>query len=71
MLKYARSVRTPRRRCPTLYLPTVAELFAPIMEIIVWTAILVAAAAMVWAFAPYHQRIIDHRETVIAPEDWD
>jgi len=43
----------------------------PIMEVIVWAAILAATAALVWALAPYHQRIIDHRDSVTIPEDWD
>ena len=43
----------------------------PIMEVIVWAAILAATAGLVWALAPYHQRIIDHRDSVAIPEDWD
>ena len=41
------------------------------MEAIIWTAILVATAGVVWALAPYHQRMIDNRDTVVAPENWD
>jgi hypothetical protein len=45
--------------------------FVMTMEVIVWTAILLATAGVVWALAPYHQRIIDNRDTVVVPEDWD
>ena len=41
------------------------------MEVIVWTVILLATAGVVWALAPYHQRMIDHRDSVAAPETWD
>jgi hypothetical protein len=49
----------------------VADFFVMTMEVIVWTVILLATAGVVWALAPYHQRIIDHRDTVVAPETWD
>jgi hypothetical protein len=49
----------------------VADFFVLTMEVIVWTAILVATAGVVWALAPYHQRIIDNRDIVAVPEDWD
>jgi hypothetical protein len=45
--------------------------FVRAMEVIVWTAILLATAAVVWALAPYHQRIIDNRDIVALPENWD
>lgn len=41
------------------------------MEVIVWIAILALTAALVWALAPYHQRIIDNRDTVTVPDNWD
>ena len=41
------------------------------MEVIVWTAILLSTAAVVWALAPYHQRMIDHRDSVPGQETWD
>jgi hypothetical protein len=49
----------------------VADFFVMAMEVIVWTVILLATAGVVWALAPYHQRIIDNRDTVVAPETWD
>jgi hypothetical protein len=57
----------------TPYAPfsAVADFFVRAMEVIVWTAILLATAAVVWALAPYHQRIIDNRDIVAVPEDWD
>jgi len=42
-----------------------------IMEVMIWAAIVIGTAVVVWALAPYHQRIIDHRETVTPPETWD
>jgi hypothetical protein len=41
------------------------------METLVWVVILAATAGLVWALAPYHQRIIEHRESVARPENWD
>ena len=49
----------------------VADFFVMAMDVIVWTVILLATAGVVWALAPYHQRIIDNRDTVVAPETWD
>jgi hypothetical protein len=41
-----------------------------IMDLIVWTAILIATALVVWALAPYHQRMIDNRDSVAGQETW-
>jgi hypothetical protein len=32
------------------------------MEMIIWLAVSVAVAVLVWLAAPHHQRIIDNRE---------
>ena len=41
------------------------------METIVWAAISVAAFLLVWALAPYHQRIIKNRPGPAQHENWD
>lgn len=46
-------------------------MFVLTMEVIVWAAILLATAGVVWALAPYHQRIIDNRDSVVIHETWD
>ena len=40
------------------------------MEVLIWTAIILGIALLVWALAPYHQRLIDNRD-VIVPDNWD
>ena len=40
------------------------------MELLVWLGISAAVLLLVWAAAPYHNRMVDNRETPAA-ENWD